>query len=135
MMKDVGIYARIEQIDGGRWRQFADGAPGWHIISISMSQGPFISDSLDFWFMTGGEGNTIGYSNPVLDSLFKQWRETLDPEKQKQMVFQIQDAIAEDLPFLYLQQGMVVRGYNPELGPLRSSPWGMESLMMEHYWV
>jgi len=135
MMKNVGVYARIEQVDGGRWRQLAEGTPGWHMISVSMSQGPFISDSLDFWFMTGGSGNKGGYSNSTLDSLFKQWRGTLDPAKQKQIVYQIQDAIAEDLPFFYLQQAMTVRGYNPQLSPLKSSPWGMESLMMEYYWI
>lgn len=135
MMRGVGIYANIEQIDAARWRQLADGAPGWDIISISMSQDAFISDSLDFWFMTDGSGNRAGYSNSTLDSLFKAWRDTLDPDEQKEIVYQIQDVIAEDLPFLYVQQAMVVRGYNPGIGPLKSSPWGMESLMMEYYWM
>lgn len=135
MMKGVGIYAKIEQIDAGRWRQLANGAPGWDILSISMSQGPFIADSLEAWFMTDSPANRAGYSNSTLDSLFKKWRGALNPDEQKKIVYQIQDVIAEDLPFLYLQQGMVVRGYNPGIGPLKSSLWGMESLMMEYYWM
>jgi len=135
MMRNVGIYANIEQVDAGRWRELTQGRGDWHILSISMTQGPFITDHLDFWFNTNGLGNTCGYSNSDLDSLFADWKMTLDPDDQKKIVYMIQDVMAEDLPFFYIQQGVAVRGYNPGICRLKSSPWGMESSMMEYYWI
>lgn len=135
MMKDIGIYADIEQVDSGRWRELAEGKGDWDIISVSMTEGPFIADHLDFWFNTNGLGNTCGYSNAELDSLFNNWKTILDPDEQKRILYQIQDVMAEDLPFLYIQQGVIVRGYNPGICRLKSSPWGMESSLMEYYWI
>lgn len=135
MMKDIGIYADIEQIDSGRWRELTYGKGEWDILSVSMTQGPFIVDHLDFWFNTYGLGNTCGYSNAELDSLFNSWKKTLDPKKQMRIVYKVQDVMAEDLPFLYIQQGVIIRGYNPGICRLRSSPWGIESPLMEYYWV
>ncbi|HIH78155.1 MAG TPA: ABC transporter substrate-binding protein [Halobacteria archaeon] len=135
MMKDIGIYADIEQVDSGRWRELADGKGDWDIISVSMTEGPFIADHLDFWFNTNGLGNTCGYSNAELDSLFNNWKTILDPDEQKRILYQIQDVMAEDLPFLYIQQGVIVRGYNSGVCRLKSSPWGMESSLMEYYWI
>lgn len=135
MIKDIGIYADIEQVDSGRWRELAYGKGDWDLLSVSMTEGPFIADHLDFWFNTNGLGNTCGYSNAELDSLFNNWKTILDPDEQKRILYQIQDVMAEDLPFLYIQQGVIVRGYNPGICRLKSSPWGMESSLMEYYWI
>jgi ABC-type transport system substrate-binding protein len=67
--------------------------------------------------------------------LFNNWKTILDPDEQKRILYQIQDVMAEDLPFLYIQQGVIVRGYNPGICRLKSSPWGMESSLMEYYWI
>ena len=100
-----------------------------------MSQSAFIADHLDFWFHSEGGGNKCGYSNSTLDLLFDEWKNTLDPEEQKKLVYEIQNVIADDMAFFCIQQGMIVRAYNAGICELVNSPWGMESEMKETYWV
>ena len=135
MMRVAGIKVRVDQIDGARWRELASGAGEWHLIGVGATEGAFISDHLEFWFSTEGEGNRCGYSNSTLDGLFEAWENTLVPEEQKEIVFKIQDVIAEDVSFMYLSQTLVERAYTKGFNELESSPWGMESEVNEMYWI
>jgi peptide/nickel transport system substrate-binding protein len=46
--------------------------------------------------------NRTFYSNPKVDALIRQGRTTLDQEKRKAIYFQIQQILAEDLPYINL---------------------------------
>ncbi|MBA2277264.1 MAG: ABC transporter substrate-binding protein [Chloroflexia bacterium] len=49
-------------------------------------------------FSTGASGNYMGYSNPELDALLKQARQTLDIEAAKPIYAQVQRIIMADVP-------------------------------------
>jgi peptide/nickel transport system substrate-binding protein len=52
--------------------------------------------------ITGGQQNTVSYSNPQVDQLFKQAGGELDEPRRKQLYDQLQQAVNADLPSHYL---------------------------------
>lgn len=52
---------------------------------------------------SAAQGNNVPmYSNAELDALLVQGREAADPEARRQIYFQIQEMLAEEVPYLYL---------------------------------
>lgn len=62
-------------------------------------------DQYDIWHSSKiheKELNFISYMNPEVDALFEQGRRTFDLKKRKEAYFQIQEILAEDVPYVFL---------------------------------
>ncbi len=77
--------------------------------------------------------NFISYSNPALDALFEQGRETLDPEGRKEIYWEIQEILAEEQPIIFLDWpdalsgiSVKVQGYSKEGTTPPTLLWNVE---------
>jgi peptide/nickel transport system substrate-binding protein len=53
-------------------------------------------------FITDGQQNSTGYSNPRVDELYRQGSVELDPAKRKQDYDQVQELVVQDLPVYFI---------------------------------
>lgn len=130
-----------------QWNKFGfdvkvDSTPEWPVWWDRYTKGDFDSgvmswaygadpDGLSTKFETGGGSNGSAYSNPALDKLLKQGRETLDQSARKQIYSQVQKIVTDDLPSLWLGWGSggiimkdkVVARYDPMKGHFGSAYW------------
>jgi len=58
----------------------------------------------------GGGRNTMQYANPELDALLEQGAKELDQEKRKQIYFQVQQLLREDLAYLPIFHYVFIEG-------------------------
>ena len=79
--------------------------------------------SPQFWWVyymflsmeAGGRGNNIGgYSNPEFDRVFREYESTLDPEKRKELMWELQEIFSEDLPAVTLVRPNVFGAYRTD---------------------
>jgi peptide/nickel transport system substrate-binding protein len=79
------------------------------------------SAALSQYFETGGSPR-IGYSNPKVDELLAQERQTFDPEKRKKVLSQAMSLITEEAPahFLWRHQLLFGLAKNVDYRPLPS---------------
>ena len=66
--------------------------------------------------------NGSGYTNPVVDDLFNQGRQSTDPAVRNQAYKQINETVATDLPTLWLLQTKANRAYKATCSGLRPYP-------------
>ena len=64
------------------------------------------------------------YSNPRVDELIAQARKEIDQEKRKQMYFEVQRILANDLPYINLWYFDNVIAYRPRVKGLKQNPSG-----------
>lgn len=75
-------------------------------------------------FLTGGDNNYGGYSNPEVDRLLEQGRVETDPEKRKEIYTKIAQIITDEVPYIFLlYQGYVVM-HDPGLEGFVVNPTG-----------
>ena len=67
---------------------------------------------------TGAGNNFNSYSNPVVDDLLSRGVGIVDPEARREIYHEIQDIIAEDVPFLPLQYDQTLTVFSSEVGGL-----------------
>ncbi len=65
----------------------------------------------------GGWSDT-GYCNPAYDKLYSEQGVTLDPAKRKDLVWQMQDMLNADLPYLWVAQKQSVQAFSKNWGGL-----------------
>jgi peptide/nickel transport system substrate-binding protein len=53
-------------------------------------------------FITGGQQNMTGYSNPRIDQLYQQGGRELDEARRKQIYDQVQEEVVQDLPVYFI---------------------------------
>jgi peptide/nickel transport system substrate-binding protein len=53
-------------------------------------------------FITGGQQNMTGYSNPLVDQLYKQGSNELDETRRKQIYDEVQSQVVQDLPVYFI---------------------------------
>ena len=75
-----------------------------HDSMIGMNGGGSDPDrSLDFFFTTGAPANVWGYSNPEVDKLNAEGRETTDFESRRKIYARAQEILLHDLPTVFLE--------------------------------
>jgi len=67
---------------------------------------------------TGAGNNFNSYNNPVVDDLLAQGVSVVDPEARREIYHQIQDIVAEDVPFLPLQYDQTLTVFSSAIGDM-----------------
>ncbi|MBI5696384.1 MAG: peptide-binding protein [Nitrospirae bacterium] len=103
-LKEVGVSVKLNTLE---WqallhdfidkRKFEAIILGW-----ALSRDP---DSYDMWYSTKtkeGEFNFVGYSNPEVDRLLIEGRQTFDIKKRTEIYRKIHAILADDVPYTFL---------------------------------
>ncbi|MCI4626172.1 MAG: peptide-binding protein [Candidatus Magnetoovum sp. WYHC-5] len=126
-LKQVGINVHIRAVEWSTFlnefinkRRFDAVVMGW---SIGLDP-----DQYDIWHSSKTaehEFNFVSYANSEVDKLLEEGRITLDVEKRKAIYYQVQDILAEDLPyiFLYVPDSLVM--LNKKIKGIKPSPIGI----------
>jgi peptide/nickel transport system substrate-binding protein len=113
MLNAVGIRAKLQ-------------TPEWATLWANVQQGkvPFYymgrggiidpSPALQQYFETGGSPR-IGYSNPELDKLLAEERQTFDAAKRKRILSQAMSLITEDAPAHFLWRHQLMDGVSKNI--------------------
>lgn len=80
-----------------------------------------------------GQRNYFFYSNPRVDELFARGIAETDPQKRKQILFEIQEIIAAELPNIFLIDAPQPNAFRGNIVGLENNPYGVQRL--EEVWV
>jgi peptide/nickel transport system substrate-binding protein len=101
--RDLGIELEVRGLD---FNAYTDQVSLRRDFDLSL--GSYGGGSLDpdlsskGQFITEGQQNNTGYSNPRVDELFRQGQNELDSQKRKAIYDEIQEIVANDLPSFYI---------------------------------
>ena len=69
-------------------------------------------------FRSLGGWSDTGYCNPAYDKLYDEQGVALDPAQRKEIVWQMQDILNADLPYLWVAQKQAIAAYSKQWGGL-----------------
>ena len=81
-------------------------------------------DATERNWTTGGAGNVVGYSNPLVDALYDAGRRDFDRTKRGEKYGRIQEHLWEDQPFTWLYWRNGLYGFSRDLRGIVFSPRG-----------
>jgi peptide/nickel transport system substrate-binding protein len=102
MFREVGIDMQIAEapvaaiLEGLTGGTLESSVFNW---TFGSTPDPDPSDTL----RSGGGNNFNRYSNPEMDRLIDEGLQTIDEEERREIYYRIQELVAEEVPFLYLQ--------------------------------
>ena len=108
----VGIRATIRTLEWAEWLQ--EQGEGNYDTYVCSWNG--LVDPDDFYYAqhrTGEVFNFTGYSNPTVDSLLDEARLVTDFDERKAIYAQVNQAIVDDAPYIYLYNELWTHGYRP----------------------
>jgi len=75
----------------------------------------------DFMLMTVmcdqyGNWSDVGYCNPEYDELYAQQAVEMDPERRREIIWEMQEILYRDRPYIFIAQGQFVRAYKANWG-------------------
>ena len=121
MLKPLGVKLNIRQLERTAYYAALDNrdfqmAPMGHAHSIDDP-----NDHIATYLISGGGRNYSQFSDPKVDAMYKEQARTLDPEKRKQIVRDLENYLLEQMPFLVTNWNAggrdmwykYVKGYNP----------------------
>ena len=119
MLKTAGIRAGVEVLDWPTMKQKWNAAAlplfigSWRFTSAEPSF--FLQACLLTPQQAGENGWNPGYSNPQMDSKIRQYLVTFDAEPRRQILRELMEAAAEDLPLIPLLQRYDFYGVSEQL--------------------
>jgi peptide/nickel transport system substrate-binding protein len=134
-LEQIGVKVTQKALDGTT--AFEEiGAPDWKYLDFDLA----MWDWIGYWdpdFMLsvvtcgqyGGWSDT-GYCNPAYDELYEQQGVTTDPEARKEIVWEMQQILYDDRPYIQLVNMEILSswtkgwdGFLPQLGGYSKKPW------------
>ncbi len=120
---ELGITITAKKLDSTAAFE-AIGAPDWKYEDFDMAIWDWVG-YIDPDFMLsvvlcnqlGGWSDT-GYCNPAYDKLYAEQGTTLDTDKRKDIVWEMQDILNTDLPYLWVAQKQSISAYSKNWGGL-----------------
>lgn len=100
-LKDVGIEVIPEVIEYATLVERVTSAKDYDATGVDFAGVTAEPSELNEQFHTGSPGNYMNYSNPDLDKLLEQAKETLDQDEAKPIYAEIQRIIMDDVPMDY----------------------------------
>ncbi len=97
--QQIGVKATIDQLEWSTWIQQVVVQKNFDVEIVLHSNGPGPDAWTYNWLITKGSVNLVNYSNPQMDSLLNQGRQTSDLQKQIQIYGQVQQLFAKDAPW------------------------------------
>ncbi|MGA0122548.1 MAG: ABC transporter substrate-binding protein [Gaiellales bacterium] len=134
--QEIGIETTAEPMDGtAAWDAMM--APDGKYLDFDMHLWSWLGYiDPDFMLMTVmcdqyGNWSDTGYCNPAYDDLYAQQAAETDPEKRREIVWEMQRMLYEDRPYIFIAQGQFVRAYqsgwggitDPYLNYVSKIPW------------
>jgi peptide/nickel transport system substrate-binding protein len=118
----IGVRMHVDVVDSGVLadRTQARRFEAWH-GSRGAAADP---DATERSWTTGGAGNLVGYSNPLVDALYEEGRRELDRAKRGEKYGKIQERLWEDQPFTWLYWRNGLYGFSRDLRGVVFSPRG-----------
>jgi len=94
-LKDVYIEGELETIDTTNW--FPKITRKDYTVGLNLADGGDDPDKVFYRdYVCGADGNIDGYCNPEVDALIDRQSIEADPQKRKQLVWEIERKMAED---------------------------------------
>ncbi|MGP1394212.1 MAG: ABC transporter substrate-binding protein [Inquilinaceae bacterium] len=116
-LRDVGVTATPVRITGSDMR--SRGAPAVQDMPMfAFEDGPIVLDPVyTFYLMahSAGVSNRAGYSNPAIDALIDEARQTLDTDSRLELMREAQRLWIEDAPWLVTVYPSVFEAMAPEI--------------------
>ncbi|MDO4554594.1 MAG: ABC transporter substrate-binding protein [Lachnospiraceae bacterium] len=131
-LKEVGITAEIEVLEWGALLEKAGNREqdvmmaGW----TCQTPDPDMAVYAPFHSQKNGQvgNNYANFGSETVDALLEQGRTTVDSDEREQIYHDIQAAINEECPWVYLNNGEVVVGAKANLTGFTPTPYGYHSL-------
>ncbi len=124
MASEAGFEVHIQAMEFASSLQ-ASRQGDYQAYMIGWSGRPDI-DGNTYQFLHSGQGNNAsGYSNPLVDKLLDEGRNTVDLAKRKPMYAQMMEQERKDLPLTYLWTPRNIVGMSAKLQGFRPIPDGM----------
>jgi peptide/nickel transport system substrate-binding protein len=133
-LREVGIALDIRSFEFATF--FTDVQKGaFQLYSLRWIGGNQDPDIFEYAFESSSippnRANRGYYSNPRVDELLTQARKEIDLEKRKQIYFEVQRILANDLPYINLWYFDNVLAYRPRVKNLKISPSGNYDFLKE----
>jgi peptide/nickel transport system substrate-binding protein len=101
-LKEIGLDLQIEQLEWSTWIDTVVVNGDYDIEIVLISGGSDPDDFFYQWHHTGEVFNIQRYSDPDMDAMLDEGRTTVDQEARKEIYYQIQDKLLEDLPMAHI---------------------------------
>ncbi len=126
-LRDVGIALDIRSFEFATF--FADVQKGaFQLYSLRWIGGNQDPDIFEYVFESSSippkRANRGFYSNPQIDALLEQGRRETDQQKRKQIYFEVQRILANDLPYINLWYFDNMIAFAPRVKGLKQNPSG-----------
>jgi peptide/nickel transport system substrate-binding protein len=137
-LKDVYIDGELETIDTTNW--FPKITRKDFIVGLNLTGGFLDDPDPTFYanYVCGAESNYNGYCNPEVDKLVDQQSMEADPQKRKQLAWDIERKLAEDgaRPIIYYNRGGIcwrpyVKGLTVMVNSIFNG-WRMEDIWLDN---
>jgi peptide/nickel transport system substrate-binding protein len=101
--RDLGISLDVRGLDFNAYTDQVQKNKDFDIALGSWGGGSIDPDeNAKAQFITGGQQNFTGYSNPTVDKLYQQGSTELDETRRKQIYDQVQAQVVQDLPVYFI---------------------------------
>jgi peptide/nickel transport system substrate-binding protein len=134
-LREINIDVEIIQLDSTRW--VSDTQPPTSDYDIRLNGNSFYPDAdgylYNHYYSTAGF-NQVRYSNPEYDELVTTARQLVDHEERRQVYFQAQQILLDEVPVIPLWNGLNIEALSPALQGYRQSYTGRR-LFFEETWL
>ncbi len=118
-LADVGIRTEIRTLEWAEWLE-EQGAGNYDTYVCSWNG---LIDPDDFFYAqhrTGEVFNFTGYSNATVDELLDQARVIADPAERRPLYEEVNRAIVDEAPYIYLYNPLQIHAYGPHVEGFQS---------------
>jgi peptide/nickel transport system substrate-binding protein len=135
--KEIGLEVKTQTEE---WNAFLkrigaapDGTRDYDVFLVGFSWGVDPSQR-DMWHSDGGF-NLNKYSNPAMNKVLDDALATLDQSKRKDLYFQMQTIVAEDVPSMILYFPQATIGLNKRVHGYKPAPQNIPWNNLQDWWV
>lgn len=134
-LKQIGIDVEIIQLDTTRWN--SETQPPKSDYDLRLNANTFYPDADGYLYnhyysMSGF--NQTRFNSPQLDSLVTKARQLTDHEERRQIYFQVQNLLLDEMPVVPLWNGKNIEALSPKLKGYRQSYTGRR-LFFSQTWL
>jgi peptide/nickel transport system substrate-binding protein len=124
MVKDGGFDMKIEPVEFTSLLDLQDQGK-FQAVQIGWSGRPDPDGNISTFVATGGSQNVAGYSSPKVDTLLRQARESQNPAQRRTLYGQVQTALQDDAPLVYVYRQRNLTGVSKKLSGVQVFPDGI----------
>jgi peptide/nickel transport system substrate-binding protein len=123
-VKEGGFDLKIEPVEFTSLLDLQDQGK-YQAVQIGWSGRPDPDGNISTFVATGGSQNVAGYSNPKVDGLLEKARESQDANERKTLYGQVQTALADDAPLVYVYRQRNLTGVSKKVSGVQVFPDGI----------